>query len=127
MSDEPTYVPLGDEFENEDDSWRYPDDLENQELIKEVFKACGNRRYFKTPKEARKWRRIDGQVSRGVIPQDWVEHCMEWVRKKNRQRTKIIVDALGTYFLNKSAMQDFLTNRPVDLKPKSAGEWSMYD
>ena len=127
MSDEPTYVAIGDEFENEDDAWRDPDDLENQELIKEVFQVCGNRKYFKTPKEARKWRKIDGQISRGVIPQAWVDHCMEWVRKKNRQRTKIIVDALGTYFLNKAAMQDFLTNQPVDLKPKSAEEWSMYD
>jgi hypothetical protein len=125
--DDPIYVDVGDEFGDEDDSWRYPDDLINQSVIKKVFAICGGRKYFATPKEGRKWRKIDGQISRGLIPSDWIDHCIAWAKKKNFRATLIKVDALGSYILNKAKMQDFLTSRVVDLKPKSSDEWRPND
>jgi len=120
--DEPTYVDVGDEFGDEDTSWRYPDDLANQDTIKNVFAICGGRKYFANPKEARKWRKIDGQITRGMIGQAWLDHCLEWAKKKNFRATVIKVDALGSYVMNKAKMQDFLT-KEIDLTPKDEGEW----
>lgn len=122
--DEPTYVDIGDEFDNEDNSWRYSDDLQNKSVMSQVFAVCRRpSKRFKTPKEARKWRKIDGQISRGLIPSDWIEHCLAWAKKKNFRVTAITVDSLGSYVINKAAMQDFLTSKPEDLEPKSSEEW----
>lgn len=105
---EPRYIADGDEFDEEDNSWRYPDDLDNQDVIKEVFRICGRRKYFKSQKEARLWRKIDGQISRGLAPMPWVTFCIDWAREKNKQVTAITVDALGSFIMNKARMQDWM-------------------
>jgi hypothetical protein len=125
MSDEPTYVDVGDEFSNEDTAWRYSDDLANQDVMDKVFSVCRRpTKTFKTPKEARKWRKIDGQISRGLIPSSWTEHCIAWAKKKNFRVIAITVDKLGSYVINKAAMQDFLMSESEhDLSPKG-DDWS---
>lgn len=120
---EPQYVPAGEEFDDEDTSWRYIDDFTNMDFIKNVFAICGKRKYFASEKEARLWRKIDGQVTRGLIGQAWLDHCLAWAKKKNYRRTVIKVQALGNYIMNKAKMQDFLTSQPEDMKPKSTDEW----
>lgn len=107
MNDKPRYIDVGDEFDTEDHSWKYPDDLENQDIIKKVFYICGNRKYFRSQKEARKWRKIDGQLSRGAIKKEWVQSCIDWAHDKNRKVFAIKVDALASLVLNKARMQDW--------------------
>ena len=115
MSD-PVYINAGDEFDIEDNSWRYIDDLENQEVIKEVFSICGSRKYFASEKEGRKWRKIDGQLARGAISKDWVANCVNWARKKNLRVCAIKVEALGNLILNKARMQDWLMENKEALR-----------
>lgn len=121
MTDEPMYVEPGEEFDAVDDySWRYIDDMENQDIVRTAFLICGGRKYFATPKEARKWRKIDGQITRGLIPIGWVKYCFEWARKKNHRVIAIKVDALGSLIINKAKMQDWLGSQP---KQRSADDY----
>lgn len=116
MIDEPIYIDAGDEFDMEDHSWKYPDDLKNQIIIKQVFYICGKRKYFKSKKEARKWRKIDGQIDRGVLPSGWVKNCIDWAKDKNEQLCAIKVDALGSLILNKARMQDWQMEHKRDAR-----------
>ena len=114
--DEPTYIDIGDEFDIEDNSWKYPDDLENQDIIKKVFFICGRRKYFHSKKEGRKWRQIDGQVSRKAIRVEWVNNCIEWAKSRNEHRFSINVTALASLVLNKARMQDWLMKHKDKLR-----------
>jgi hypothetical protein len=85
-------------------------------MIEKVFRICGNRRYFKSPKEGRQWRKIDGQVSRGVIRREWVDNCIKWAEDKNSMRCAIKVDALGSLIMNRARMQDWLMDNKDNLR-----------
>lgn len=111
--DGPRYVEPGEEFDDEDFSWRYIDDFENRDIIQEVFAVCGGRKYFASQKEARRWRKIDGQITRGLIPIGWVRFCIEWARKKNKGITAIKVEPLGSLVMNKAKMQDWIGEKKV--------------
>lgn len=116
MSDDPIYVDIGDEFDNEDNSWKYPHSLQNYDIIMKVFSVCGNRKYFRSKKEFRKWEKIDGQLSRGAIRREWVENCIKWAEEKNMTVCAIKVDALGSLVLNKARMQDWLMENKDSLR-----------
>ena len=116
MPDDPIYVDVGDEFDIEDNSWKYPDDLEHQDIIMEVFSVCGNRKYFHSKKEGRKWRKIDSQMSKGVVRPEWVRFCIDWAREKNASLCAIKVEALGNLILNKARMQDWLLENRNELR-----------
>jgi hypothetical protein len=113
------YVDEGEEWNEEDYSWRHIDDFENYDIIERAFKICFNRKYFKSQKEARKWRKIDGQISRGAIRVEWVMNCLKWAEDKNAMGQAIKVDALGSLILNKAAMQDWnIENRESLRRPE---------
>lgn len=116
MNDEPIYIDAGDEFDLEDHSWKYPDSIENQDIIQKVFSVCGNRKYFHSKKEQRKWKKIDGQISRGAIKKEWVSECIDWAEWKNKKVFAIKVDALGSLVLNKARMQDWLMENQDKLR-----------
>ena len=116
MSDDLRYVNTGEEFDEEDFSWRYIDNFENYDIIERAFRVCGNRKYFRSPKESKKWNKIDGQVSRGAVRKEWVNHCIDWAEDKNSVRFAIKVDALGSYVMNKAAMQDWLMENKNELR-----------
>ncbi len=113
------YINVGEEWDEEDFSWRYIDNFANRDIIEKAFRICGGRKYFRSPKESRKWNKIDGQITRGVIRTEWVDHCMKWAEDKNAMRCVIKVDALGSYILNKAAMQDWsMENRDNLRRPE---------
>jgi hypothetical protein len=116
MTDEPIYVEAGDEFDHEDNSWKYPHSLQNYDIIMKVFSVCGNRKYFRSKKEFNKWKRIDGQLSRGAMREEWVENCIKWAEEKNATLCAIKVDALGSLVLNKVCMQDWLLEHKDELR-----------
>jgi hypothetical protein len=116
--DEPIYVEEGEEFDNEDTAWRYITDFKNLDIIERAFKICGKRKYFKSPKEGRLWRRIDSQISKGMIHEKWVDFCLEWARQRNATICAVKIDALGHFIMNKARMQDWLMeNRDALRKP----------
>ena len=115
MKEEPVYIDIGDEFDIEDNSWKYHADFENEDIIEEVFLVCGRRKYFKSKKEARKWRIIDGQISRKVLGLSWVFNCIDWAKTKNEGLCAIKVGALGSLILNKARMQDWLMDHGDDI------------
>jgi hypothetical protein len=121
MNEEPIYVDAGDEFDIEDNSWKYPDDLENRDIIKKVFSVCGRKKYFKSKREHRRWKQIDGQISRGVIPVEWVNSCIKWAADRNAQTRGIAikVDNLATAVLNKARMQDWINEHRGELIDKN--------
>lgn len=113
------YINAGEEWDEEDYSWRHIDDFKNRDIIEKAFRICGNRKYFKSQKEARKWRKIDGQVSRGLIRTEWINHCMKWAEDKNSMKFAINVEALGSFIMNKASMQDWLIeNRDTLMRPE---------
>jgi len=119
MADDLRYIDDGEEWNEEDYSWRHIDDFTNRDIIEKVFRICGNRKYFKSPKEGRRWRKIDGQLSRGAIREEWVNSCIKWAEDKNSVRCVIKVDALGSLVLNKARMQDwYMENRDKLRRPE---------
>ena len=117
--EDPRYIDVGEEWDEEDFSWRHIDDFKNYDIIEKAFRICGNRKYFKSPKEARKWRKIDGQLSRGAIREEWVFSCLKWAEEKNSMMCAIKIDALGSLILNKAAMQDWnMENRENLRRPE---------
>ncbi len=105
---EPRYIADGDEFDEEDNSWRYPDSLNNQDVIHRAFEVCGHRQYFRSQKESRLWHKIDGQVTRGLIPMGWIEVALRWAKMQNAQVIRIKVETLGNFIMNKARMQDWM-------------------
>lgn len=114
--DDPRYINAGEEFDEEDYSWRYIDDFENRDIIEKAFRVCGNRKYFRSQKEARKWRKIDGQISRKAISLQWVNSCIKWAEGKNAMMCAIKVEALGSLILNKARMQDWYAENREELR-----------
>jgi hypothetical protein len=113
------YVDVGEEWDEEDFGWRHIDGFENRDIIEKAFRVCGNRKYFKSKKESRKWNMIDGQLSRGAIRKEWVNSCIEWAEDKNSVKFAINVDALASLVLNKARMQDWnLENRDKLRRPE---------
>ena len=105
MTEEPRYVD--DPFEEEDLGFRNLTGIENLHLVESAQKVCG-RKYFRSPSEKRKWLKIDGQVTRGVISTKWVENCIEWARAKNKGRIIITLPKLTSLVQNRARMTDWL-------------------
>lgn len=119
LNDEPIYIAAGDEFDMEDNSWRYPDGFKDTALILRAFDICGHRKYFKSQKESRLWKKIDSQASKRVIFPEWIGFCLKWAEKKNTPRCIINVEALGHLILNKARMNDFMREKNSKEHPRS--------
>jgi hypothetical protein len=103
------------------DEWRYVDDpfeddgpdlstsgIENLWIIEKAQDICRRPSHpFHSPKEKRKWAKIDKQHTKGMIGKPWIEHCLGWAKYKNKKRTVIIMPALANYILNKARMTDW--------------------
>ncbi len=115
MSEEFRYVD--DPFEEEDLGFRTMTGIENLHLVESALRICG-RKYFRSPSEKRKWLKIDGQVTRGVIPTGWVKNCMEWARNKNKGRIIITLPKLTSLVQNRARMTDWLAEHPDEQQKK---------
>jgi hypothetical protein len=111
MGDEPYYTD--DPFDEEPDL--STSGIENLWIIEKAQKICRRPSHpFHSPKEKRKWIKIDGQYSRGVIGELWLEHCLSWAEYKNKERLIIIMPALANYILNKARMTDWNATRKTE-------------
>lgn len=125
MKAEPVYVNDGEEFDTEDTSWRYIDDFINHDIIERAFRICGNRKYFKSPKEGKLWRRIDSQIAKGMIKKEWVDFCVNWAKERNVTICAIKIEALGHLIMNKARMQDWLMEHKEEVR--SAEDYFKHD
>jgi hypothetical protein len=111
--EEPHNVEPGDEFDDEDTSWRYPRTLDPdiQMLVSRAMSVCSYRgsprKYFSNKKERRQWERIQRGYMK-TIPELWIEHCIEWAKKKNKRQIAITFDRLTNYMVNKQKMADWI-------------------
>lgn len=102
---EPRYVD--DPFEDEDLSYRSLSGIENERMVGKAFGITG-RKYFRSPKEKRRWLLIDAQMAKATMPVTWVENCFDWARGKNKHRIIITLPRLINLILNKARMTDWL-------------------
>jgi hypothetical protein len=118
LHDEPRYVD--DPWEDEDNWWE-PRDLIHQDELKQAFSVCKRSFRFKSRSERTKWARIDKQLGEGKIPLPWFEAMVDWAAQKNRRNyPKVIIKlpALANTILNKSRMEEWLSEHPEE-----AQEW----
>lgn len=89
--------------------------VENLELLTTLRNATGRsaKTNFSSPKEKRKYLKIDKQFSAGKIPQGWIDKMVRWAERKNRGRIAIMFPALLSAILNKANMQDWINSQPV--------------
>jgi hypothetical protein len=109
--DEPRYVDNdsdGVPVEEEDLSWQTLSGIERTDIIERAKKVC--RRYkhpFHSQAEKNKWLKIDKQVVKGTISDEWLEFCFHWAWEKNSTTLRITMPKLASLILNKARMTDF--------------------
>jgi hypothetical protein len=124
---DPTYVDPDNPWEDEDNAWRYTDDLPHSEVVRKAMDVCGRTSHtFRTRAERRKWRLVMGKVERGLIPLGWVEHCIDFAREKNAGggRIKYPFRVLTKYVSNDAARTDWQSKNKEKLwRPEDYGDF----
>lgn len=108
MQDEPRYVE--DPFE--ENTWREP----ANEFEEEILEACG-RKYFKSPAQAKKIHRLLTVTSghRRKYPDEYIKYLLNnWVRKENRYRPIISLDAFISGVRNVDNLARWQREHPSD-------------
>lgn len=114
---EPRYTSA-DPFEEEDNAWRYYDDLNEEwhSLIELAMQVTGRTSYtFRKPAEKSKWKTIIGQLDKNMVKPEWVYHCIRYAEKKNSGHSRGVpytFETLTKYIQNKAAMTDWLAENP---------------
>lgn len=125
--DEPRYVD--DPFAEEDTGWKYYTDLPEayHPLLLRAFRVTGRTsNTFRKPAEKRKWGLILGQVERGLIPLEWIDHCIDFAKTKNSGISRGVAytfDTLTKYIQNKAAMTDWQARHPEVLRKPGGYEF----
>lgn len=116
--DEPRYVDPDDPFEDRQ-ALRDKKNLtgvRDLELLSKIRQATGRKpdNDFAKPAEKNKYLKMEGQYLKGQIPVGWIAHILEWPKKENKGRIKIMFPAVLSAILNKARMQDWIGKQPIN-------------
>lgn len=90
--------------------------VRNLDLLAKIRSATGRKpeTNFAKPQEKRRYLLVEKQNLKGDIPDGWIDHVLEWPRKENKGRIKIMFPAVISAILNKARMQDWINSQPLN-------------
>lgn len=120
--EEPTYVPLGEEY-GQEDKWWDARTMPNFEIVRKAMLATGRKSLrFKNKSERALWNRINKLNNKEEIPTVWIDHCIKVFGDINRRSPKIVRSfaKLGKWITNLASMDDWLGERNLPVEGNTA-------
>jgi hypothetical protein len=110
---EPVYVENIDERHTRRPKWMTPPTPFQREFLASV-----GRKYFQFRNERSQMYEIEsktkiqeGESGLMMLPEEWVNFCMDWARKKRLNREMVGLQGLISFVLNEDAKQNWISSK----------------